>query len=250
MSQEDPNINTRYYSEFYKFNKRSKWIEKIWSEVFGDQYPKGLEHYGYVTNYDIQIITENLKLKPGNILLDIGCGKGGPGLRIAETLDLKLLGIDIVKEVIEQAKIFKENFNLNHEALFHQGEFYNIPLDDEVVDGIISIDAFWTVTDKIFALKEVQRVMKSGAKFIFTYWDQKANDPLPTFMESGLKFINRMETPNWKKYQLGVYNQILEHELEIIEEMGESASMLIYEARVSPPYLDQSVRRIYIFEKA
>jgi methylase of polypeptide subunit release factors len=33
-------------------------------------------------------------------MLDIGCGKGGPGLRLAEQLQLRLTGIDIIPEAV------------------------------------------------------------------------------------------------------------------------------------------------------
>jgi hypothetical protein len=61
----------------------------------------------------------------------------------------------------------------------------------------------------------------------------------------GLKFIHREDSPDWKAYQLKVYEGILRYESELVAEMGAGANMLLYEAKASPPYLDLSVRRIY-----
>ncbi len=248
MAEQHEDLNQVYYRYYYQFPNRSHWMEKIWSEAFGDNYPSGLDHYGYLTQHDLRAIADRLQLAPGSSILDIGCGKGGPGLRLAEQLKLRLTGIDIIQEAVAQADAFQEKFDLAYPAHFEVGEFYAIPLPDDSVDAVMSIDSLWAAPNKIQALTEIKRVMKPGAKFIFTYWDLLALDPIPYFEATGLTFIAREDTPDWKAYQNKVYDGILAHENELIAEMGASANMLLYEAKASPPYLDLSVRRIYHLE--
>ena len=249
MTEPQKNINTIYYEQYYAFPKRSEWMEKIWSEAFGESYPPGLQHYGYLTQHDLKVLAERLALPEGSSLLDIGCGIGGPGLHLAQELKLQLTGIDIVEDAVSQANQFQKKFNLSYPAHFMPGEFMNIPLEDESVDGVISIDSLWVTLDKIEALRAVKRVMKPGAKFVFTHWDLLSTDPVALLETSGLKFVYREDTPDWKEYQRRVYAGIKKYEANLVEEMGESANMLLYEAQASPPYLDLSVRRIYHFEK-
>ena len=116
------------------------------------------------------------------------------------------------------------------------------------MDAIMSIDSLWTVPNKIVALSMAKRVMKPGTTFVFTHWDLLAQDPIALLEESGLKFVQRMETPNWKAYQQKVYAGIKRYQDELVAEMGAGANMLLYEAQASPEYLDLSVRRIYQFE--
>lgn len=240
--------NQLYYQQYFKFPGRSQWMEKIWSEAFGDNYPVGIDHFGYLTNHDLEIMTRWLDSSPGDTMLDIGCGKGGPGLRLAEQLDLQLTGIDIVPEAVEQANLFASSFDLKYPATFKVGEFYGIPLPEQCMNSVISIDSLWSVPDKIIALKIIKRVMKPGAKLIFTHWDMLAQDPIPLLEDSGLKFIQREDTPNWKSYQQKVYEGITKYQGELVEEMGDGATMFLHEAKTSPPFLDLSVRRIYHFE--
>jgi ubiquinone/menaquinone biosynthesis C-methylase UbiE len=245
MAEQYQDQNQIYYSEYYQFQGRSSWMEQVWSEAFGDNYPTGLEHYGYLTQHDLEGFASRLQLAPGSILLDVGCGKGGPGLRLAEQLKLQLIGIDIIPEAVELARAFQHSFQLDYPARFEVGQFLALPLEDQSVDAVMSVDSLWAATDKIQALREVKRVMKPGAKFVFTYWDLLSMDAKPYFEMSGLTFVSREDTPNWKEYQHKVYEGILAHEAELVEEMGASANMLLYEAKVSPPYLDLSVRRMY-----
>lgn len=245
MSEQYQDLNQVYYRDYYQFIGRSQWMEKIWAEAFGTDYPAGLHHYGYLTTHDLQAIAARLPLAPGSTLLDLGCGKGGPGLWLAQHLRLKLIGMDIIPEAIAQAQQFQEHFDLAYPADFQIGQFYHIPLPDQSVDAIISIDSLWAAPDKLQALKEIKRVMKPGAPFVFTHWDLLAVDPVPQLQTSGLTFIDRQDTPNWKTYQQNVYQGILKHRDDLIAEMGPGANMLLYEAQASPPYLDYSVRRIY-----
>ncbi len=248
MTKKYRDINHEYYDAYYQFPERGKWMEKVWSEAFGEQYPGGLGHYGYLTKHDLEVFASRLQLPEGSSVLDIGCGKGGPGLTLAQDLKLKLTGIDLIPAAIEQANTFKEKFDLAYPAHFEVGEFYDIPLPDQSMDAVISFDSIWVVQDKLEALRKVKRVMKPGAKFIFTHWDLTNVEPVPIFEQSGLTFIHREDTPNWKEYQQKVYAGIEQHQEEIYEEMGEASQMLFYEATASPPYLDLSVRRIYHFE--
>lgn len=248
MADQPVDVNKSYYQHYYQFKGRSQWMEKIWSEAFGEDYPQGMEHYGFVTQSDLENIGQMLSCSPGDSLLDIGCGKGGPGMKIAQQRQLQLNGIDIVSEAVEQAQAFVQHFALEHPAQFIPGQFYAIPFDDQVFDGVISIDSIWAAPDKVRALTEVKRVMKPGSQFIFTQWDLLEEESIPIFEESGLKFVSREETPNWKDYQRKVYAGIAAHEAELIMEMGSGANMLIYEANVSPSHLDLSVRRIYCME--
>ena len=248
MAEETGNINNEHYQKYYQFIGRSAIMEKIWADAFGDNYPAQLDHYGYVTNKDLNVFAKLLDLKPSAKLLDIGCGKGGPGLKLAEKLKLKLRGIDIIPEAVKAAIVFQKNFQLTHLAQFRVGEFYSIPLQDKSMDAVISIDSLWTVADKEKALTEVKRVMKPGAKFIFTHWDL-VNDELKYYFErSGLGFVSRGETPDWRIYQERVYDGILKNEKELVAEMGDAAQLLLHEAKVSKPYLDKSIRRIYLME--
>lgn len=245
MAEQYVDQNQVYYRDYYQFPTRSRWMEKIWAEAFGEQYPAGLDHYGYLTRHDLGVFSERLELAPGSSLLDIGCGKGGPGLWLAQQHQLQLIGIDIIPEAIDHAIAFQENFQLTYPAEFKVGEFYKIPLEDQSVDGVICIDSLWAAPNKVQALMEIKRVMKPGAKFIFTYWDLHTVEAIPYFEMAGLSFIAREDTPDWKDLQMRVYDGILQYEAELVEEMGSGANMLLYEAKASPPYLDLSVRRIY-----
>ncbi|OQP46029.1 class I SAM-dependent methyltransferase [Niastella populi] len=232
------------YKSYYEYSGKNDTIETIWSNAFGSNYPAGLNHFGFLTNTDLAMFMSLINAKRGDVLLDIGCGRGGPGLKIAEQKKLKLVGIDIVPEAIHEANLLKENFDLSYTAKFEVGGFGNIPMPDDSVDTVISIDAFWMVKNKEEALNEIKRVAKNGAQFLFTTWDI-LSDESSLMARQGFKVLSMLETENWKTYQMKVYDAILKHKDQLLKEMGRAANILISEAETVPPILEVTVRRFY-----
>ncbi len=238
-------LSEEMYKSYYRYSGKRDTLEKIWSNAFENNYPVGLSHFGFLTNADLAMFTSLLNTKQGDVILDIGCGKGGPGLKISEKKKLKLVGIDIIPEAIQKANLLKENFDLVYDPKFEVGGFCSIPLPDNSVDAIISIDAFWMVKDKEEALKEIKRVARNGAQFIFTTWDSIILDQTSLLDSHGFQVISKVETENWKTYQMRVYSDIVKYKDQIINEMGEAANILISEAETVPLIIDSSIRRFY-----
>ncbi len=250
MKENYTDLQENMYKNYYKYSGESKLVEKIWSDAFGDNYPTGLNHFGFLTNTDLEMISRDLNTEHGDSVLDIGCGKGGPGLRLAEKHGLKLIGIDLIPEAIYEADLFKAKFDLDFEAKFKVGGFCEIPLSDSTIDVVISIDAFWMVHDKVTALNELKRVMKEEKKFVFTTWDSTYFDQTALLEECGYKVISIKETEKWKEYQTKVYNDILRFKEELKKELGAASNILISEATNVLPMLNSNstVRRIYLSE--
>lgn len=238
-------LREKMYQDFYKSFGRSELLVKIWSDAFGPNYLKELRNFGFVTKEDLETTSLYLQADNGSSLLDIGCGTGGPGLWIAQKNHLKLTGIDIVQDAVNHAKEFKNNFDLVHDSEFSIGGFDDIPLEANSIDNVMSIDAFWMVKEKVRALQEVKRVMNRGGKFILTTWESTLNNSSFLFIENGFEIISKNVTRNWKEYQLKVYGDILKYRNELIDEIGESANILISEAENAPAMLESNKRYIY-----
>jgi ubiquinone/menaquinone biosynthesis C-methylase UbiE len=255
MAPFEDDANVAHYRRFFAYGQRSPLLEGIWRKAFGNAYPEDLWHYGYVTVQDLSRMLEWLGPRVGGdssrpgVLLDMGCGRGGPGLWLAERLPVSLVGVDVVQEAVEQAREFSGRFALSHPARFEVGHFFGIPLSDASVDAVVCVDALWAATDKVRALREMGRVMRPGAWLVFSYWDLLALDPVPYFEAAGFRFVAREETEGWKAYQQAVYAGILEHAEALQAEMGPAADMLLYEAQASSAHLDSCIRRLYVLER-
>ena len=59
-----------------------------------------------------------LELAPGMTLLDVGCGTGGPALRIAATTGCSVVGIDVHPDAIKTARSLAQERGLSERAEF------------------------------------------------------------------------------------------------------------------------------------
>src|SRR4051794_2757734 len=103
------------YREFFRHGARSESLASVFRDVYQDDYPEEAAPFGFVTRTDLYRIAEELRLPAGANLLDVGCGRGGPGLLVAQKLEAKLTGIDIVPEAVALARDFGRRFSLPHE---------------------------------------------------------------------------------------------------------------------------------------
>jgi 2-polyprenyl-3-methyl-5-hydroxy-6-metoxy-1,4-benzoquinol methylase len=82
----------------------SRIDERISRAVLGDEYPEGLDSYSFLTRTDLGRFVEEVKVGPGDTLVDLGCGRGGPGLWVASRTGARLVGIDIAHTAVEAAR--------------------------------------------------------------------------------------------------------------------------------------------------
>ena len=53
--------------------------------ALGDEYPAGLDTYSWVSRTELRQVAEQVALTDSRVIVDLGCGRGGPGLWVAGT---------------------------------------------------------------------------------------------------------------------------------------------------------------------
>ncbi len=102
------------------------------------------------------------RIDEGESVLDIGCGAGVDTLIAALMLGQKgkIVGIDLVSEMLERARENLRRTPLRN-VTFQEASAEDLPLPDASFDVVISNGAFNLIPDKVKALKEVFRVLKT-----------------------------------------------------------------------------------------
>lgn len=113
-----------------------------------------------------------LALKPGSLVLDVGCGTGDDVMSLAKIVGEKgrAIGIDSSEAMITEARKRAAKSDTRN-VEFHRGSIYRIAFPDETFDGVIADRVFIHLEDPLKALGEMTRVVKSGTGRIVT------NDP-------------------------------------------------------------------------
>jgi SAM-dependent methyltransferase len=180
---------------------------RIWTEVYGSEYPAELEPYSYITRTELEVFVDHLALAGGETLVDVGCGRGGPGLWVAATSGASLLGVDISPTAVDDAARRASALGLGDRARFMVGTFDAIPAVSETAAGLMSIDALLFAPDKAAAVEEFSRVLRPGARLVVTTWDYKTQptgrppqlaDHRPLLAEHGFSVLAYEETTEWE----------------------------------------------------
>jgi ubiquinone/menaquinone biosynthesis C-methylase UbiE len=134
-------------------------------------------------------------LKPGNKILDIGCGAGRTTIGLYREGFENIEGVDISPAMIRKARVIATGLGFN--IKFDIGNACLLPHDDESFHGaIFSFNGLMQIPyprNRLNALEEARRVLKKGGCFIFTtnirrkghqfwrqqreVWNQSLHDP-------------------------------------------------------------------------
>ena len=70
--------------------------------------PPHLLSTSLLTWHGIEEVAEALQLAPGDLLVDLACGRGGYGLELASRTRARLLGIDFAPSALEAARTMRK----------------------------------------------------------------------------------------------------------------------------------------------
>lgn len=105
--------------------------------------------------------------KEGNICLDLGSGRGGDVMNLAEKVGDTgyVFGMDGSLQMIETARKNAEKFGFTNVEFIH-GELNRIPLPNDTVDYVISNCTINHVQDKQLLWNDIYRVLSPDGRFV------------------------------------------------------------------------------------
>jgi len=108
-----------------------------------------------------------MQLKPGERVLDLGCGVGWATRILARLVadgpegGGQVIGLDVADEMISRARASSKEFE---NVMYVWGSAQKIPWQENFFDKVLSIESFYYYADQDLALAELFRVMAPNAK--------------------------------------------------------------------------------------
>lgn len=171
--------------------------------------------------------TLSANLKPGEVVMDLGCG---PGLdcflaanKVGDTG--KVIGVDMTPEMIDKARENAAKGKYKN-VEFRLGEIENLPATDNSVDIIISNCVINLSTDKLRVFREAFRVLKPGGRI--TISDLVLLRGLPETLRSNLPaYIACVAGASLKEEYLGMIKETGFRDIKVLEETFFPAELFI-----------------------
>ena len=110
-------------------------------------------------------LAEKLDLDSGKVVLDLGCGIGGPLREIARLTGARIVGVNISGYQLERARKLTQDARLDHLADYVECDFMNMDIPDESFDAVFSIETTCCAPSKAAIFGEAFRLLKPGGRF-------------------------------------------------------------------------------------
>lgn len=233
------------YDAVYSAMPKSPTLRRLWHEhVEGLDFPEEFGHVSFVTLSQLQRMAAELHLGPGDTLVDLGCGMGGPALWVARETGARLIGVDFSPVAVEKAGARAAELGLSGQAQFVVGSFADTGLEPGSADGAMSEDAIDYAPDKRAAIVEAARILRPGGRLVLTTFEVDPNrvaslpdsttDPVadyrPLLTEAGFGVEVYEEAPGWPEPVTSAYSAVLEASDTMKQELGEvAAQAMIFE---------------------
>jgi SAM-dependent methyltransferase len=218
---------------FYSEPRVAEFRRRLYLEAFGEEYPADEATDGYITRSELREMVGTLHVGPGQTIADLGCGRGGPGQWIACATGAALVGIDFSGVALEQARACR----LGITSAYKSASFDATGLDPASVDGALSIDVIWAIPDKRAGFAEIARILKPGARFVFTDWERDlsphgypppVSDHRPLLQATGFEVELRQLRPHAESLRRAFYEKMLARQGELMREWTKRPPNRIY----------------------
>ena len=104
--------------------------------------------------------------RPGELVLDLGCGIGGPGRYLADRFGCRVVGVDLLPVRIDAARALAERARCER-VEYHLGDATALGFGAASFAQVWILDASIHIRDKRALFGEIARVLRPGGMLVF-----------------------------------------------------------------------------------
>ncbi len=157
--------------EYYDSSSADNFYFHVWGgeDIHIGLYQSPEDSIADASRRTVEALAMRLRhLASGARVLDIGAGYGGAGRFLAKQFELHVTSLNLSAVQNKRNREISEEQGLSHLTSVVDGDFENLPFDDDSFDAVWSQDAILHSGDRQRVFAEVDRVLKPGGDFVFT----------------------------------------------------------------------------------
>jgi ubiquinone/menaquinone biosynthesis C-methylase UbiE len=180
-----------------------------------------------------------MRAAPGDHLLDIGSGIGGPARYFANRFGCRVTGLDLTPEFCDVARHLTRLLKLEDRVRFELGNALSLPFAAASFDGAYSMNVSMNIAAKSAFYREIHRVLKPGAWLVLSEIAQgeggELDYPTPWAASASTSFLSTPDATRHGLLEAGFEVIRLQNTLEQAREFG-ARSRAMVERGEKPPH--------------
>jgi ubiquinone/menaquinone biosynthesis C-methylase UbiE len=141
----------------------------LYSEIRLETYGEDLGQTSWVTTEESYEIPRLLELTRSSVVLELGCGSGRYGLRVAEQVGCRITGVDVNSNGIRNANELAQRNELDSLVRFEQCDISKKQaFGDGTFDAVFANDVLCHIPGRAGVVEEIFRILKPGGRFLFS----------------------------------------------------------------------------------
>ena len=155
----------RYYDHTW-MDYRLVWLNRVNLAMhFGYHDAASRRHHDALQNGN-RVCADIAGIRPGERVLDAGCGVGGSTCWLAECRDAEAVGITIVPSQVEQARREAAARGLGDRVSFQVADYVDTRYPDASFDVGWAMESLCHAPDKRLFYREMARVLRPGGRLV------------------------------------------------------------------------------------
>ncbi|WP_182871312.1 SAM-dependent methyltransferase [Rhodopirellula sp. JC639] len=162
---------TQVAREYYNSSDADRFYSEIWGgeDIHIGLYESGDDSIKDASRRTVDHLLQRIgELDSGATVIDIGSGYGGAARRMVDRFGCRVVCVNLSETENERNRQLNEAAGVSDRIDVIDGSFEDLPLENGTFDAAWSQDAILHAGNRPRVFGEVDRVLRSGGRFIFT----------------------------------------------------------------------------------